>query len=192
MSAPVIFAYGAHGHDVAAIYWRVHTMDIVCYDDDPALEMLPPASSYWLPCYVCTYNPRERARMAEKQTLLGATPLIDPSAVVGDDCDIGRGGVIGPMSSLLTNVILGQHCHVGYHVGMTRCTIGAFSTISPGAIICGDTTIGKEAFIGAGAVISNLVTIGDRCTVGAGAVVTPFTNVPDDATVVGVPARIVS
>ena len=186
MSAPVLFCAGAHGKDVAAIYRRVHGDDIVMYDDDPELQMLPPESSYWLACYVCTYSPTERARLVEKQTLLGGAPLIDPSAVVGDDCSLGKGSVIGPNSVLLTDVYIGQHVHVGYSVGMTRCRIGAFTTISPGATVCGNVEIGQQCFIGANATICDRVTVGHGAVVAAGAILPPLSVVPSETVVKGV------
>lgn len=193
MSAPVLFAgAGAHGRDIRAIYRRVHNDDIEIYDDDPKFEILPTPQSYYQPCYVGINNSRERARIVGGPVLLGAVPLIDPSAVVGDDCSLGRGGVVGANTTLLTDVLTGLHVHIGFSCCMTRCTIGRFSTIAPGVVVCGDVQIGEESYIGAGAVISNLVIIGDRCIIGAGAVVTPGTIVPDDTTMVGVPAKCIS
>ena len=52
------------------------------------------------------------------------------------------------------------------------------------------TLIKRGASIGSGAVIMCGVTIGERATVGAGAVVT--SDVPADATVAGVPARVMA
>ena len=68
-----------------------------------------------------------------------------------------------------------------------NCTICQFVTIA------GDNEgrsprIGDNCFIGAGAVIIGNITIGDNVTIGANAVVVK--DVPDNATVVGVPARI--
>ncbi|MEK7354230.1 MAG: serine O-acetyltransferase [Chloroflexota bacterium] len=50
-------------------------------------------------------------------------------------------------------------------------------------------TIGNDVVIGTGAIILGAITVGDRAKVGAGSVVTK--PVPADATVVGVPGRIV-
>jgi acetyltransferase-like isoleucine patch superfamily enzyme len=52
------------------------------------------------------------------------------------------------------------------------------------------TTVKRGASIGSGAVIMGGITIGERAMIGAGAVVTA--DVPDDATVAGVPARLIA
>ncbi len=68
-----------------------------------------------------------------------------------------------------------------------RCTIRhqvTFANSGEGAAI-----VGNDVSFGAGAKILGAVRIGDRARIGANAVV--VSDVPDDATVVGVPARIV-
>ena len=50
-------------------------------------------------------------------------------------------------------------------------------------------TVGNNVMIGAGAKVLGSVTIGNNCKIGAGSVV--LKDVPDNATVVGVPGRIV-
>jgi acetyltransferase-like isoleucine patch superfamily enzyme len=76
---------------------------------------------------------------------------------------------------------------VNFNASMTRCEVGAFTTIAPAATICGDVTIGEAVLIGCGAIVKNGVRIGDEATVGAGAVVVK--DVEAGATVVGMPAR---
>lgn len=89
------------------------------------------------------------------------------------------------------NVSIGEHVHINAGVTVTRTTLGKFTTVSPGANICGDVKIGETVTIGAGATVCQFVTIGDGATIGAGAVVIPHTNVPAGETWVGVPARAV-
>jgi sugar O-acyltransferase (sialic acid O-acetyltransferase NeuD family) len=116
-----------------------------------------------------------------------AMPLVDPSAICGPSVEIDFGCVVAPNAILLTDVTLDEHVHVNYGSTMTRCTVGAFTTIAPGATICGDVEIGEGVFIGAGATICNLLKIGDGAVIAAGAVVTK--DVPAGETVRGVPAR---
>lgn len=68
-----------------------------------------------------------------------------------------------------------------------RCKIRHQVTISDSGN--GSAVIGDDVRIGAGAKIIGGVKIGDRAVIGANAVVVH--DVPDDATVVGIPARVV-
>jgi NDP-sugar pyrophosphorylase family protein len=98
------------------------------------------------------------------------------------------GVLVGPCTYHGPDVVLGRHTHVNANCFLTRCTIGAYCTLGPGVIICGDVTIGDDCTIGAGAVISNLVTLEDGVTIGAGAVVPPGRHLTA-GTYVGVPVR---
>lgn len=132
-------------------------------------------------------DPATRARVAAQLGRSAAMPAIHPTAHVGYDCDLWGGVVVGALSSLLYRVELHSHVHVGAGCHLTRCAVGAFTTIAPGVTVCGDVTIGERCFIGAGATVKNLVTIGNDVTIGAGAVVVH--DVPDGVTIKGVPAR---
>lgn len=54
--------------------------------------------------------------------------------------------------------------------------------------IAGRTVIGKNCYISTGVTILSPIRIGDNVTIGAGAVVTH--DIPSNATVAGVPAKI--
>jgi len=75
---------------------------------------------------------------------------------------------------------------MNYGASMTRSCLGAFCTVSPGAVICGDVIIGNDTLIGAGAVVCDRVRIGSNVTVAAGAIIPPESYVPDGAKVIGV------
>jgi acetyltransferase-like isoleucine patch superfamily enzyme len=125
-------------------------------------------------------------------------------AVVGSDCNIGRGAYVGP------GVVLGDGCKIQNHALVyepARLADGVF--IGPAAVLTNDefpravnpdlspktaadwhqvgVTIGTGASIGARAVCVAPVTIGEWALVAAGAVVTK--DVAPHALVVGVPAR---
>ncbi|MBX9581555.1 MAG: serine O-acetyltransferase [Gemmataceae bacterium] len=99
-------------------------------------------------------------------------------------CVIGRGAEFGPGFVLIHSdgVVINGTVRGGRDVKVEhQVTIGAEKRQSP--------VIGDGVFLGAGAKVLGSVTIGDRAKVGANAVVVK--DVPPDATVVGIPARVV-
>ena len=78
-------------------------------------------------------------------------------------------------------VVVNNTCKIGNNVTLSQfCSIGA----SKGKA----AEIGNNVYIGPNVSIVEHISIGDNVSVGAGAVVTK--NIPDNATVAGVPAKI--
>ena len=98
--------------------------------------------------------------------------------IIGRGAEFGRGFVLVHSQGVVINgsVRGGDRIFIEHQV-----TIGAERGTSP--------RVGSDIFIGAGAKIIGAVTLGDGARVGANAVVTR--DVPADATVVGIPARVV-
>lgn len=98
-------------------------------------------------------------------------------------CTIGRGAEFGPGFVLIhsNGVVINGRVRGGSRIFVEhQVTIGAEKDQTP--------VLGNDVFLGAGSKIVGAVRIGDRVKVGANAVVVH--DVPDDATVGGVPARI--
>lgn len=102
---------------------------------------------------------------------------IHPGAKIGDGLfiDHGMGVVIGETSVIGDNVVLYQ-----------GVTLGGTSQQRTKR----HPTLGNNVLVGVGARLIGAITIGDNSKVGAGSVV--VTSVPPNATVVGVPGRIVA
>lgn len=140
---------------------------------------------------------RARQRIAqEAEQHCRPETIIASSALVGPDNNIGHGAIICPFSSITTNASIGRffHSNIYSYVGHD-CVIGDFVTFAPRVCCNGRVHIGDHAYIGTGAklkegTLSRPLRIGRGAVVGMGAVV--LNDVPDGATVVGVPARIVS
>jgi len=183
----VLVGYGSHGKDIEAIWKRTKTPEvlIVCDEDPTKGHALPDAQLFDSVIFGSNY-PAVRYAMAQRIEHGPALPVLDPAAVIGTDVFAARGCVIAPAAVLLCSVYLGVHVHVNYGAQMTRCTVGEFSTISPGATICGDVNIGRRCLIGAGATVCDRSAIGHDVTIGAGAIVPPQSFVPDGVTVIGV------
>lgn len=75
---------------------------------------------------------------------------------------------------------IGRNCMIGQQV-----TIGGGNTRYPGVPIIGD-----NVYIAKGAIVFGGITVGNNVTIGANAVVNK--PVPDNATVAGIPAKILS
>jgi sugar O-acyltransferase (sialic acid O-acetyltransferase NeuD family) len=135
--------------------------------------------------------PRVRAavvrRLAPLQ--LAFPSVIDPSAVVGRDVEIGQGVIVCANATVTTGVQLNDFSMVNFGATVGHdCRIGAWSSVSPGANLSGFTVLGEGVDLGAGAVTIPGKSIGEWSIIGAGAVVT--TNIPDNVMAAGVPATV--
>ncbi len=138
--------------------------------------------------------------------------IFHPSLVNLYGCSIGDETKIGSFVEVQRSVSIGARCKISSHSflceGVTieddvfvghgvmfindrlprATTDGRMQT--EGDWHCVPTRVKKGASLGTGAVIMCGIVIGERAMVGAGAVVTH--DVPDNATVAGVPARLVN
>ena len=117
-----------------------------------------------------------KARKISQKTARQTGIEIHPGAQIGKGffIDHGHGVVIGETAIVGDNVTLYQ----GVTLGGTGKEQGKRHP-----------TVGNNVMIGAGAKVLGSVYIGNNCKIGAGSVV--LSDVPDNATVVGVPGRIV-
>jgi len=182
-----IIGAGNHSIDIQEIWHRARGDKTLTVYDDDSPEYPKPPKDLTGRILIGVNDPHLRRKIANKWShLKAAAPLIDPSAVLGGDIAIDRGSVVAPLASLLASVALESHVHINTLVSITRAEIGAYSTVSPGATICGNVTIGTECYIGANATICERVRIANNVIIGAGAVVTPYSVVPEGTVVKGV------
>lgn len=187
----VIVGAGGHGRDLQAIVEASPEYSFAGFLDDSVAHRDVVGRTYeTLPTNVCWVvginDPAARERLAKRITGGYPATLVHPSAVIGPGVVLGKGAVVAAGAVLDRDVFLGWHTHIHTGVTITRSWVLPYSTICPGATVCGDVVIGHGSTIGANATVRNLRSVGHRCTVGAGAVVTE--HVPNDATAVGVPA----
>lgn len=204
----VIVGAGGHGREaltVARAVNRTHTRwsEIVFVDDAPTERTASRLVRLGAACIggldrltevgdehvVAIGDPVVRRAVVER--IGGAAPaveLVDPSARIGDDVELGPGVMVFPGTVCTTNIRIGSHTHVNCGVIVSHdCRVGAMVSLSPGVRLNGGVTVEDGAFLGTGAVVLPGLTIGQGAVVAAGAVV--IDDVAPAATVMGVPAR---
>ena len=204
----VIWGAGGHAKVVAAVIRRSSNFDIVGLLDDQSPERVGQAYCGEKVLGGSAYLKKQRndgvgllaiaigdnaSRMgnAKVASELGFTfpTLIDPSAVVADDAQLGNGvivaagAIINPAAQVGDLAIVNSGSIIEHD-----CRIAEGVHIAPGAILAGHVTVGRGTFIGAGAAIRDRVNIGHGSVIGAGAVV--VSNIPDNVVAYGVPAKI--
>ena len=132
-----------------------------------------------------------RLRLAREALPFGK--LIAPTAIIGEDVEIGEGAVFCDNTMVTASAKIGRHFHCNIYSYVAHdCVIGDFVTFGPKVCCNGNVHIRDGAYIGTGAMIrqgrpGKPLVIGEGAVVGMGAVVTK--DVPAYATVVGNPAR---
>lgn len=135
-------------------------------------------------------NPQPRIRIYETLKSVGfVTPnIIDKSAVLSHDVQMGEGNFIGKGVILGAGVILGTGCIINTGSMIEHGTIiGDFAHIAPGAILCGNVRVGEHTHIGPGSTVIQNVTIKSNSMIGAGSLV--LRDISSNALAYGSPAR---
>ncbi len=143
----------------------------------------------WVVCSIGTGTVRAKV-MGEvlQNTHLKAATLIDPSVIIGRDCQVEEGSVICTGTILAISTKIGAHTIINLN-----CTIGhdtvlkAFCTVNPGSNVSGKVVVGTCTDIGTGSKVIQGTSICPNCTLGAGAVV--VRNITEPGTYVGVPVK---
>ncbi len=124
----------------------------------------------------------------EKENIQWFT-LIDPSAIIGNDVEIGKNTVIMPGAIINAGAKIGNHVIINSGAIIEHgCIIEDYVHISPGSTICGNSVIKEGSWVGANSVVINAIEIGRNVTIGAGSVV--INNIESNQKVVGNPAKI--
>lgn len=142
--------------------------------------------------FICSYvNPEDRAKSVEMISQKGGEfiNIIHPLSNISRKATYGIGNFIGAFTTISVNtkignhIIIQDHCNIGHD-----SSIGDFSHLYVGNIICGKNQIGKQVSLYTGSTIYPKVKISDHAIVGAGSVV--MRNIKEGITVIGNPAKI--
>ncbi|HZK72306.1 MAG TPA: acetyltransferase [Clostridia bacterium] len=140
--------------------------------------------------FVAIGNNTTREKVQVKLETAGTSipTLVHPSAIIGEQVEIGLGTVI--MAGVVINCCskIGKGCIINTGSNLDHDNvIEDYVHISPGANLAGTVKVGKSSWLGIGSVVCNNVNICSECKVGAGAVVVK--DIDEAGTYVGVPAR---
>ena len=134
-----------------------------------------------------------REALATRLQHVNASPVSirHPRAVIAASAAIGAGSFLAAAAIVGPRSIIGEHVIVNHAAIVDHdCVVERCSHVAPGAVLGGAVSVGIGALVGAGATVLPGLRVGSWSVVGAGAVVVQ--DVPDGATVVGVPARVVT
>lgn len=116
--------------------------------------------------------------------------IIDKSAIISDNAQIGNGCFVGKMVVINNTAVVGNNCIINTRALIEHgCKIGNHVNISTNTVLNGDVEIGNRSFIGSCSVINGQNKIGNNVIIGSGAVVTK--NIDDNCTAVGIPAKVI-
>ena len=115
--------------------------------------------------------------------LMHPTAWVSPSAQIGPASVVFAHVALQAQASIGTGTILNTGCSVDHDAHLSDGV-----HICPGAHLAGEVNVGARSWIGIGSSVIQKVCIGADVTVGAGAAV--VRDVPNNATVAGVPARV--
>ena len=115
--------------------------------------------------------------------------IVHPSVNLSGTSKLGKGCIVCANCNISVNSRLGDQCiwNLGVTVGHD-CNVGDYVSLMSGAVISGHVSIGEGAYFGSNCTVVPGRKIGSYATVGAGSVV--IRNVKDDASVMGVPAKV--
>jgi len=100
-----------------------------------------------------------------------------PSAIIGDDVELGEGTFVAAGVVINPGTKIGRHAIINTSSSIDHdCLIGDFVHIAPGVTLSGGVKVGDEVHIGIGSNIVQNINIGKRCFVKAGSIISTDLN----------------
>ena len=122
---------------------------------------------------------REKIYAAYKKIGFSFPTIIDPSAVLAADVEIGEGTVVGKLAVINSAATIGCMAIINTAAIIEHdCMIGNHSHVSVGAVLCGNAKVGRGTFVGANSTVIQGIEIGNHVVIGAGSTV--INNVMDN------------
>ncbi len=118
------------------------------------------------------------------------TTVIDPSALVSPDINIGKNVIILGQTVCSVECVIEDHVNINWFCLISHHTrVGSYTNISSGVRLTGHARIGQFCDIGTNVTIIPQKKVGDHCILGAGAVV--IMDIPAYSIAVGIPAKVI-
>lgn len=109
--------------------------------------------------------------------------IIDQSAVIARDVELGSGIFIGKNAVINSQVMIDDFSIINTAAVVEHgCKIGKLAHVSVGAVLCGDVTVQTGAFIGANSTVIQGKVIGSNSIIGAGCTIVK--NVDSDIKII--------
>lgn len=204
----VLFGAGGSGREIAYMVDKINavkpTYHLVGFiDDNPqvhgnVLNGIPVlGGTDWLMkhkdnvyCNVTIGLMEPRVKVCTKLERMGVRfeTLIDPTATIGVDVEIGVGCIINEHCELPVNIRVGKHVFLNSDTCLGHDDIiGDYTICNPHTVISGACTIGQRVMIGGMTFIVQCVKVGDDAVIAPGSVV--YGKVKKGVHVIGNPAR---
>lgn len=98
--------------------------------------------------------------------------VIHPSAIIGQEVDLGVGNFIAAGAIINSGTTIGNHCIINTGAQLDHDNVlHDFVSIAPKAALAGNVVIEKGSYIGMGANVIEKITISRHTVIGAGSVV---------------------
>ena len=171
----IIFGAGGHAVSVGNVAISAE-YEIVCYVDDRRVgqtvlgvkvisreQCLNYFSANNLFVAIGDNHRREKVYRDLERQFPGAhfPNLIHETAVIGEEVELGEGGVFMPFAHVGPRTRLGKACILNTRASLDHdCLMSDFASLSPGVTTGGSVVIGPKTAVGVGASIQQQVTVG--------------------------------
>ena len=200
----IIIGASGHGKVVADIAIKLNKWQSIAYfDDDDSIKTCMGLQVIGKTVDVIKYKDkaeffiaignnliRERIYRELENIGIETITLIHPSAIIGNDVEIGLGTVVMAGTVINSSSRIGKACIINTSSSVDHDNlIGDFVHIAPGVRLAGTVKVGNGSWLGIGSVVSNNLSICSNCKIGAGSVVTK--DIPPYQAWAGNPARFI-
>lgn len=125
-----------------------------------------------------------------RQLNLKQINIIDPTALISCQVELGQGIYIGKMCIVNRDVKIDDCVVINTRSLIEHGNrIGTCTNISTNVVLNGDVIVGEQTFVGSCTVVNGQISIGSHSIVGSGSVV--IRNIQDKVVVAGAPTRLI-